>query len=642
MCGIVAVYSRQEPICERDLHAGVEMLRHRGPEHQGVWVSDDRRVALGHSRLSIIDLHTGEQPIANSESNAHIIANGEFYDHERIRTQLETQGYQFKTQSDSEIALHLYQEYGASCLHQLRGEFAFCIWDEANQMLFAARDRFGIKPLFFSEYQGKVYLGSEIKAILAAGVPVEWDQESYRTRAFTYRDRTLFKNIHQVPPGHYLIATQSGVRLIKYWDFDYPQEDQLRTTPKHSESQIISDVREKIVEAIRLRLRADVPVGVYLSGGIDSSAVLGIASELHENNIDTFTLSFENESYDELAIAEATAKHVGASFNPIKISSEDLADNFSDTIWHCENTCVNAHTVAKFLLSKAVQKSGYKVVLTGEGADEVFAGYPPFRQDAIYHNGAGANDAVNKLYSENSVSAGLLLDDGHDLSPTALQIKKMLGFMPSWLSPQIGMIEAFVDLYRDQFGGSKAVSEPLIQFLIHSDINNQVLGRNPVHVAMYLMSKSLLPNYILTMLGDRVEMAHSIEGRTPFLDHKLVEYIVGLPIDMKIRGMTEKYVLREATKPWLTEEVYRRQKHPFLAPPAILKPDEKLYQYAQDTFNSQSARDQPFYDMDKVKNFTSSIIKQDIKFQVSAEPILMEILSLCTLQNRYGLSAAVS
>ena len=374
MCGIAAIFSRNEPVSEDALRGAVATLRHRGPDCQRHWLSPDRHVGLGHARLSIIDLATGNQPIANEDESARVVVNGEFYDFERIRRELEHSGHRFRTRSDSEIALHLYEDLGVYGLTHLRGEFAFVLWDEAHQTLFAARDRFGIKPLFYSIRDDTLYLASEAKALFAAGVPARWDAEMVY-QALTgpgLPDRTLFTEVHQVPPGYYLLASRGGVRLHRYWDFDYrgaaEPDDPL------DESAWVEQFRAALDEAVRLRLRADVPVGCYLSGGLDSSAVLGLAARHAARPIRTFTLTFDQADYDEGRIAEEMAARAGAEFIPIPIRHADLADHFAAAIGHAETLFINGHGIAKFLLSRAVRDAGYKVVFTGEGSDEVLGG----------------------------------------------------------------------------------------------------------------------------------------------------------------------------------------------------------------------------------------------------------------------------
>src|SRR5215831_1450722 len=278
MCGIVAMYSAREPIRADTLERATLRLAHRGPDGQRTWLSADHRVGLGRARLSIIDLATGAQPIASEDKALQIVVNGEFYDFERMQRDLEDRGHRLGTRSDSEIALHLYEDYGTACLRHLRGEFAFALWDGPNDTLFAARDRFGIKPLYYASHRGTLYLASEVKALLAAGVPARWDRAAFFQANHllgTPHDRTLFEGIYPVPPGHYLLASGGEVRLIRYWDFDYPAADDAR--PIGLDAEYAERFHHALDEAVRLRLQADVPVGWYLSGGLDSCTVLGLA-----------------------------------------------------------------------------------------------------------------------------------------------------------------------------------------------------------------------------------------------------------------------------------------------------------------------------------------------------------------------------
>jgi len=632
MCGIFAIYSPHYKVEHSKLQAGIDSLKHRGPDNQTCWLSGDNQIGLAHARLSIIDLNTGKQPLSNHFNTSHLIANGEFYDFECIREQLIKQGAVFKTASDSEIALHLYDLHGVNCLRQLRGEFAFCLWDNENEVLFAARDRFGINPLYYAEFNGDLYIASEIKALLAAGVPACWDDDSYFSRAFLYRDRSLFKGIHQVPPGHYLLATSGGIRIQKYWDYDYPNDEDSLIISTESASKLL---REKLLDSVNTRLRSDVPVGVYLSGGVDSCAVLGMAASLRPQPLDTFTLSFDDADYDEGAIARRMAMSVNANHHEIKITQTEIADNFVDSIRYSENVCMNSHGVAKYLLSRYVRDLDFRVVLTGEGADEVFAGYPSFRNDLLSQGSQGSDEHKLRaaLLQQNKVSAGLQFSHGN--SDTQF-IANILGSIPSWIAPLMNIHTELSDLFIKNLA-KYSPREAIKQFLNHLDFN-QLNGINPVHAAMYSLSKSMMPNYVLMTLGDRMEMAHSLEGRVPFLDHQVVEFVKQLPIELKIHQMQEKYILREAIRPFVIEEVYKRQKHPFLAPPSVLDPKAKFYQLVQDTLRGQLIKDVPFFDYKKVCLFLDDIVNLSSEQWPAAEAILMELMSLTSLQYHFKLS----
>ncbi|MEH1852308.1 MAG: asparagine synthase (glutamine-hydrolyzing) [Nostoc sp.] len=642
MCGIVALFSKKEAISESSLRLSIDCLKHRGPDGQNFWISPDRRVALGHTRLSIIDLQNGDQPIANQDETLHIIANGEFYDFERIQRDLKQWGYQLKTNSDTEIALHLYSEFGTQCLHHLRGEFAFIIWDERNDLLFAARDRFGIKPLYYSIYNNTLYLASEVKALFAAGVPGSWDHESFWQAecGIFAPDRTMFANVYQVPPGCFLLTSRSGMQLHRYWDFDYPLID--NSLPQYKAEDYIEQLRHTLDEAIQLRLRADVPIGCYLSGGLDSSTVLGMAAHHSSSPIQAFTLAFDHEAYNEEPLAREMAAHTGANLQTIPIRQSDLAEHFADSIWHCEMLSTNASTTAKYLLSKAARDAGYKVVLTGEGSDEIFGGYVHFRQDMLLHNEQGQDEQTVQLLLEelklkNKVSVGLFLAENSS-SQALNSVQRLLGFAPAWMHASAEGYVRSVPLYSPDFIAQFLHKDVYRGFFNQIDVQKQLKGREPVHQSLYLWSKTILPNYLLRMLGDGVEMAHSIEGRLPFLDHKVVELVCNMPVALKIRGLTEKYVLREAAKPFITDTMYNRQKHPFLAPPSTFKPNEPLQQLVQDTLRSSLMSSVPFYNHAAVINLLDQLPTMSESQSTSIDVILMKMLSACVLQERFGLT----
>ncbi|HEV7441957.1 MAG TPA: asparagine synthase (glutamine-hydrolyzing) [Steroidobacteraceae bacterium] len=641
MCGIVGMFSRRAPISEANLRRATQSLFHRGPDGQRHWMSGDGRVALGHARLSVIDLATGSQPISSEDGRRRIVVNGEFYGYEQTQRELERAGHRLRTRSDSEIALHLYEDLGPQCLHRLRGEFALIVWDETNRMLFAARDRFGIKPLFYAIHNETLFLASEAKALFAAGVPARWDAESVgqAVEFGGHPVRTLFDGVLQVPPGHYLLATDKHVQLVPYWDFNYPLAG---TGTPRSDADYAAEFRHSFEEAVRMRLRADVPVGCYLSGGLDSCAVLGLAAKHSSDPIRAFTLTFDGDAYDEGPQAREMAARAGADFHPIPIREDDLADHFAAAIAQSETFCLNAHGVAKYLLSRAVRDAGCKVVITGEGSDEILAGYAHFRRDMLLHDRHGQEPAavaglLQELESNNPVSHGLLLPHGEAMPLPG--IKRLLGFLPSWIETFAARSTKMRGLLAGDFLRGVGEREPYHALLSGLDVRGQLTGRPPVHQSLYLWSKTMLPGYILTMLGDRMEMAHSIEGRVPFLDHHVVEMTRSQPVTQKIRGMTEKYVLREAVRDVITDTVYRRQKHPFLSPPATLNPRGKFYALVQDRLRGSSLASIPFFDQKKVIDLLDRLDNMDAGAQVAYDPILMILASACVLQERFQLAA---
>ena len=643
MCGITAVLSRRSSIDPQTMRAGMASLHHRGPDGKQYWSSTDCRAALGHTRLSIIDLSTGDQPISNEDKTIHIVVNGEFYDFEKTRAELQSRGHRFRTKSDSEIALHLYEEYGPECLHHLRGEYAFVIWDERNQRLIAGRDRFGVKPLFYAEHNGALSLASEVKALFAMGVPATWSSESVYAGGFIIPgERTLFNGVYAVPPGHYLRATREAHRVHQYWDVDYPRDDASPSTV--SDADYIAGFREVLEEAVKTRLRADVPVGCYLSGGIDSCAVLGLASLHHDGPVRAYTLTFDHAQYDESVIAEEMARHAGATYQPIPMKQSDLAENFRAAVIQSEIPFINGHTVAKFVLSNAVRQSGYKVVLTGEGSDELLAGYPHFRRDMLLYHRTGqdpkeAERLLEQLADANQVSRGLLLPEGD--GDIGQMCTSLLGQAPSWLEAMGGTAHRMRDLMRDDFLRQHAGNDAVGTLLSSLDVERRLKGRNAVHSALYLWAKTILPHYILSNLGDRMEMSHSVEGRVPFMDHRVAEYLQRVPVSLKIRGMTEKYILREAVKDVITDTVFKRQKHPFLSPPATLNPDQPLNMLMQDTLRGSKAADVPFLDHGKIVAVLDDLAKPetDAGRRVVMDQVLTLALSFVFMHEGLNLSS---
>ena len=641
MCGLSAIVQQQPGVAECILRSANSSIRHRGPDEEGIWVNDARTCGLGHVRLSIIDPVGGHQPLSSPDGSIHAIVNGEFYGFDSIREEFARSGYPFSSKSDSEILIPLYMKYGDACLEHLRGEFAFVLWDENKQQLFIARDRFGIKPLFYARHDDRFYVGSEIKAILAMGMPARWDTNTVIEDETGHRNctDTLFRDVKCVPPGHFMLVHGQHSSLRKYWDFDYPDQEHLRSNRR--EKEYVSEFWELLSEAVRLRLRADVPVGVYLSGGIDSSVVLSLMREHTRSSLDAFTLSFDHESYDEGAIAREMAAFAGVRHTVIDIDAAVLAPNFEDTVWHNECPFGNSNTIAKYLLSRHVRDAGLKVVLTGEGSDEVLGGYSHYLSDMRLHNSRAPGPTIarrvrhlkqilGRFQSEKSIPA--------DPRDALSAVRDKLGFVPAQLLWTGSAVSAYAQVGVSEFDGCR--NQPRrFETLMRSLDEAQVAGRDPLNQSLYLSSKSTLPNSILTVLGDRVEMAHSIEARLPFLDHKLVEFLTRLPVELKIRvklrGGIEKYLLKEAARGHVTETLYRRTKHAFAAPPTVAASADAMAEFISDTLHGSDMRDLRFYDQAKVIRLHEASKKRHRGF---LSGVFMRIAGLAIMQRRFGLS----
>ena len=606
----------------------------------GSWRSGDGRRVLGHTRLSIIGAGNGRQPIASADGDVQIVVNGEFYGYRHQRSALRAAGRHFRTDSDSEVALHLYQTRGVQgALAELRGEFAFIIADETRKMLVAARDRFGVKPLYYAVIAGDIYFGSEIKALVALGVEARWNLEAAVAESNQSHERTLFAEVHAVPPGHYAIAVDGDLRLYPYWDWIMPTSEELRQDV-HGEVYHTDAFRAVLRDAVRERLVADVEVGCYLSGGIDSCAVLGLAQEAAERPIRAFTLSFDDAVFDEAAVAQKQAAHVGASFERIDVKRRDLAAAYADAVWSAETPMFNGHGVAKFLLSRAVNAAGIKCVLTGEGADELFGGYPPFRVDAIVHDPrldpAEKRRLLDDLFASNEAMRAVMLPEKAE-HPDLAEIEARLGWLSAYFGVYANASTQVSRLFTPEMAALANVQRPGSDALDRLPLSMAVAGRDRLNQILYVMSKTNLPNLVLCYLGDRMEMAHSVEGRVPFLDHLVAEQAACAPIDLKIRGTREKHLLREAAKSFVLPEVYDRQKHPFSTPPVGTVSDPMI-EFYRDTFSSRAAAEQPVFDMKKVQDTLDRIMEIPADERIASEAVLHRAAGIVVMQDRFGLT----
>jgi asparagine synthase (glutamine-hydrolysing) len=441
--------------------------------------------------------------------------------------------------------------------------------------------------------------------------------------------------VHQLKPGHSIVAHNKDVQIFKYWDMDYPTEE--KTEIFGSEAETISAFGELFEETVRLRLQADVPVCFHLSGGLDSAAVLGVAAKLMDKPAHAFTVSFEHDVYDELPIAEEMARHAKAVLHPIRVTQDDIIYQMSDAVWHGEGMAINGHLTSKYLLNKAIRAAGFKVALTGEGSDEVLAGYPHLRQDLLRMTPENDARLSEQLHASNPVSSGVQLAYGGMLSTEA--VRKKLGFVPAFLEAKAAMGLRMSAILSDDFKSRFPANDCYNDLMQETPVAEQLTGKHPVNQSSWLWSKTALTNYILRTLGDGMEMSASVEGRLPFLDHKLFEFARRLPMNFKIRNGVEKYILREAVRPHITETIYKRQKHPFMAPPLSNFSNKKLMSFIRDNVQSQSFAGLPFYDRKKVTAMLDGLPALAERERVAMEPVLMMILTSHLLHQRFGLSA---
>lgn len=589
MCGITG-FLRPGAASEHDrsqLRAMMDTLVHRGPDGGDMHLDASRGLGLGHTRLAVIDLESGEQPLRSADGSLVLTANGEIYDHKLHRTRLICDGARFATKTDTEVALHLYQRHGLGFVHQLRGEFALALYDAVNERLVLVRDRFGIKPLYWSlrseAGRDALFWGSEVKALLAhPEVPARLEPRAvlHQLMQTMVPGTTAFEGVHALRPGHMMVVQRAGDRLSleisRWWNAEFPTADD--HDPDPDPQPWIDGVRERLIDAVRVRLEADVPVGCYLSGGIDSCSTLGLATAMQQSHVKAFTIAFEDDAYDESSIAASMAERVAADQVVMPVGVRELYGRaYERTVWHAERTFYNTLGVAKWHMSRVVHEHGYKVVITGEGSDELFGGYPFFKRDLLLHAGSPAEREarLEQLRASNAVFAGAILSErSHEHSA----MHDVVGFTPSWIQPWIATLARVRPLLAPALREELVDYDPITAIAQTLDAAS-LRGRHPLDKAQYTWIQTMLEGQILTWGGDRVDMANSMESRPPFLDHELAEYAFGVPPSLRIRSgpggsLREKWVLREAMRQVLPQVLYEREKFAFMAPPATLRPQE--------------------------------------------------------------------
>ncbi|MFB3922082.1 MAG: asparagine synthase (glutamine-hydrolyzing) [Terriglobia bacterium] len=553
MCGICGIYNFETPApADRaTLKRATDAMVHRGPDDEGFFV--DGAVGLGNRRLSIIDLPGGHQPIANEDETVWITFNGEIYNYRELRPDLEKRGHRFRTVSDTETIVHLYEDYGPGCLEHLRGMFAFALWDGRAKRLLVARDRLGIKPLFYRQGQGRLVFASELRALRElVGQPLEIEPQSvYDFFGFRYipAPGTFYRGVEKLLPGHYILADASGVRVERYWDIPQ-EEDTLR-----SEEDLAEEVVERLRESIRLRLIADVPLGVFLSGGTDSSAVVAFMSQLGARPLRTFSVGFEDPGYSELPHARRVAKHFATEHHELFLRPQDLAEELGHLVGFRDEPVAEPTDVALYRMARLASES-VKVVLAGEGGDELFAGYPKYVADRL----AGLVAAFPQEVIRRLTAWLPYRQRRARLALETLSIRDEAERSVTWFASFSR--EEREALFAPEFLEQVDPAHPARVFEQYLE---KVRDRSPLKRMLYADLKIWLPDNLL-LRGDQMTMAASIEERVPFLDHKLVELAARIPSRMLARGFKTKVLLRRALKPYLPAETLRRRKVGFAVP----------------------------------------------------------------------------
>jgi len=563
MCGIAGVVRRDPTgVSLTTLGKMAASIRHRGPDGYGFYTG--QRVGFAHVRLSIVDIDGGAQPLTNEDGQVVVTYNGEIYNHPELRRELEARGHVFRTRSDTEILVHGYEEWGVDILQRLNGQFAFALYDRRTEVVFVARDRFGVRPFYYAQPNGSFYFGSEVKAILASEeVEASLDRRGL-DEVFTFwaarPPRTAFAGIASLEPGTYGLLKDGALWLRRYYELDYPEA-------KEEPADVIERLDELMLRSVGMRLRADVPVGAYVSGGLDSSITAALASRASPHTLRTFSIGFDDPRFDESGFQRQVAEDVGSLHSTAAMNRDCIASSFADVLWHTETPILRTAPVPMYHLAKLTRERGIKVVLTGEGADELFLGYDLFKEDSVRRfclrrpESTARQRLLDRLYPE-LIARGrggefwrrFFLESGSPSDPLFSHLPRFL------LSARVK------DFYTSEFRAGMGSVDVLAE--LRGSLPVRYFGWSSLNKAAYLEMTTLLSPYLLSSQGDRMAMAHGIEGRFPFLDHHLYEFAASLPTGSRLRGLKEKEILRRWASRILPLRIKERRKQPYRAPDA--------------------------------------------------------------------------
>ena len=583
MCGIAGIARPASGAVDLDaLTRMAAAIKHRGPDGYGFYLGS--HVGLAHVRLSIVDLSGGAQPMTNEDGQVVITYNGEVYNYPELRSELIGRGHVFRTQSDTEVLVHAYEEWGTDMLHRLNGQFAFAIYNAATRTLFLARDRFGVRPLFMAFRSGTLYFGSEIKALLASGEVDASVDPAGLDEVFTFWSsrppRTPFRGIQSLEPGTFALWRAGRLTVRRYYELDFPEAGR---EPRDA----VERLDELLRDAVAVRLRADVPVGAYLSGGLDSSITASLASDASPHTLRSFSITFDDPRFDESEFQREVAATVGSVHAVASIRENAIAESFRDVVWHAETPLLRTAPAPMYHLAERVKNADIKVVLTGEGADELFLGYDLFKEDSVRRFCLRRPQSMRRQrlfdrlypYLREQGSGGefwrrFFLDAGRPDDPLFSHLPRFL--LTSWTK----------EFYSPEFAACIAPSGALEE--LRQSLPSRFFGWTALNKAAYLELTLLLSSYLLSSQGDRMSMAHGVEGRYPFLDHRLFEFSAALPTSSRLIGLREKEILRRWARRLIPERIASRSKQPYRAPDALSFFGAGAPEYVADALSANS------------------------------------------------------
>jgi asparagine synthase (glutamine-hydrolysing) len=588
ICGVLNLSPSADPVAEPILRSMTDTLRHRGPDAEGFFVAPNHQVGLGFRRLSIVDLATGDQPMANEDESIWLVFNGEIYNHAAHRPGLESRGHRFRSRCDAEVILHLYEEYGPDCVHHLRGMFAFAIWDSRRRQLVLARDRIGVKPLYFAATPRTLLFGSEIKALLShPDLEARLNEAAlslYLTFAATPAPRTLFEGIDKLPPGHRLIvdADSGQRRLERYWQ---PLPDPTERAVRRHPEEYVERLEALVRESIGLRMMSDVPYGAFLSGGLDSSLNVALMAELADRPVSTFSVAIEGDAAsDELQFARVVAERYGTRHHEVVIGEQDFVDYLPELVWHQDEPLADPVCVPLHAISEEARRSGTRVIQVGEGSDELFSGYTSYAFFTDFHRRVWRPYHLLPKPLRRGVAASvgpfLTLDRADVLNRAADHGELFWG----------GAIP-FYDAHKRSllFGVDDPTGRAAVAAL-YADVDAAVPDASQLDRMIGIELRQRLPELLL-MRVDKVTMGSSLEARVPYLDHKLVEFALAMPGEVKYRHGVTKWVLkRVAERVGLDPKLVNRPKRGFCGSASNMLSPRLLQRAEQDILDSSFAR----------------------------------------------------
>jgi len=606
MCGIAGYLDLREG---RRVEAAVvaamtEALVHRGPDSSGLHAEPG--IGLGVRRLKIIDLETGDQPITSEDGTVVLVCNGEIFNYRELRAELTGRGHRFRTRTDVEVLVHLYEERGTALVDSLNGQFAFALYDRREERLLLARDPFGINPLYFCEAGGLLLFASELKGILRhPAAPRRIDLvglDQILSLPGLVSPRTLLAGIRSLPPGHLLVAARGEVAMRQYWDLEYPLEGE--ALPVRSEEEWVEELRERFERSVARRLQADVPVGLFLSGGMDSSLVA--ASAVRQSGgapRPSFSMSFDDDEIDEGRYQRLMARHLGCEHHEIRFSSDTMIERLQAMVLHGECPVKETFNACSLALAAAAHEAGVPVVLGGEGADEIFGGYPGYRFDNLGERDEDPLDVETALEEELRERVWGDRRLHYEKNQTAFRETKAALYSPE---------------LRERMEEFDCMAHPLVD-------RERLRGRHPLHPRSYVDVKLRLADHLLGEHGDRMLMACSVEGRYPFLDPEVVELARRMPPDLKVRDLTAKYVVRRMAEGMIPHQIVAREKFGFRAPgsPRLV---QRRVPWVEDLLSTARIRRQGFFDADLVERLKSRYAQPGFRLHPHLETDLLLIV----------------